>query len=370
MSTIIGDPLGGETGRIGHTTRPRRPRNTERRRMRTILLVLTGMSALAASGPAAADVAEFYRGKTITVVNGGGSGGGSTVYTQVIAPLLQKHMPGNPGFVIQYMPGAGGARAANYLYSAAAKDGTVLGRPLQEIAFFALLGAPGLQYDAAHFQYIGGAYTSRSTISVMKQHTPVRTIEDARRTEVIVAAGGKASQPYMYPTLANALVGTKFKLVMGYPGTGAMNLAMERGEVHGRAGSWNSFRGAKPHWVEQDMLANLAVIGLDREPDLPDVPLLTDFIAEPADRVLMEVVASTALFAHAWLAPPGVPADRVAALREAFARTLNDPELIAQMKKRQAELDFISWRQLHDAVEKQRKIDRRSIDRLRAILDL
>jgi tripartite-type tricarboxylate transporter receptor subunit TctC len=341
--------------------------------MRTILpaLAIAGLLAAVAASPASADdVADFYRGKTVTVINGGGSGGGSTVYAQVIAPLLQKYMPGNPTFVIQYMPGAGGARAANYLYSAAAKDGTVLGRPLQEVAFFALLGAPGLQYDAAKFQYIGGAYTARSTISVMKQFTPVRTLDDARRTEVIVAAGGKASQPYMYPTLANALAGTKFKLVMGYPGTPAMNIAMERGEVHGRAGSWNSFRGAKPHWIEQDLLAHLAVIGLDREPEIPNVPLLTDFISDPADRLLMEVVASTALFAHIWLAPPGVPADRVGALREAFAKTLSDPELIAQMKKRGADLDLISWRQLHDSVDKQQTVDKKSIDRLRAILDL
>jgi tripartite-type tricarboxylate transporter receptor subunit TctC len=340
--------------------------------MKAILpaLVLAGLLASTATSSAQSDVAEFYRGKTVTVVNGGGSGGGSAVYAQVIAPILQKYMPGNPAFVIQYMPGAGGARAANYVYSAAAKDGTVLGRPLQEVALFSLLRASGLQYDAARFQYIGGAYTSRSTISVMKQFTPVRTIEDAKRTEVIVAAGGKASQPYMYPTLANALVGTKFKLVMGYPGTGAMNIAMERGEVHGRAGSWNSFRGAKPYWVEKDLLANLAVIGLDREPELPNVPLLTDFIANPADRLLMELVASSALFAHVWLAPPGVPADRVAALREAFAKTMNDPELIAQMKQRHADFDYISWQQLRDAVEKQAKVDHKSIERLRAILDL
>jgi tripartite-type tricarboxylate transporter receptor subunit TctC len=341
--------------------------------MRTILptLILAAWLAPVVDGTASADpVADFYRGKTVTVVNGGGSGGGSTVYAQVIAPLLQKYMPGNPTFVMQYMPGAGGARAANYLYTAAPKDGTVLGRPLQEVAFFALLGAPGLQYDAAKFQYIGGAHTSRSTISVLKQNTPVRTIDDARRSEVIVAAGGKASQPYMHPTLANALAGTKFKLVMGYPGTPAMNIAMERGEVHGRAGSWNSFKGAKPHWVEQDLLANLAVIGLDREPDIPQVPLLTDFIRDPADKLLMEVVASTALFAHVWLTPPGVPAERVAALREAFEKTLNDPELIASMKKRDAELDYISGRQLHDAVDKQMKVDKRSIERLRAILDL
>jgi tripartite-type tricarboxylate transporter receptor subunit TctC len=341
--------------------------------MRTFLpaLVLASLLAPAITGQACADdVADFYRGKTITVINGGGSGGGSVVYTQTLIPLLQKYMPGNPNFVIQYMPGAGGARTANYVYAAAPKDGTVLGRPLQEVAFFALLGAPGLMYDAAKFQYIGGAYTARSTISVMKEFTPVRTIDDAKRTEVIIAAGGKASQTYLYPALANALVGTKFKLVMGYPGTGAMNIAMERGEVHGRAGSWNSFRGSKPYWVEKDMIANLAVIGLDREPEIPDVPLLSEFITDPADRLLMEVVASTALFAHVWLAPPGVPADRVGALREAFAKTLNDPELIALMKKRQAELDFISWRQLHDAVDKQMKVDRKSIERLRAILDL
>lgn len=320
--------------------------------------------------PAKAEVAEFYRGKTVTVVNGGGVGGGSSVYSQVIAPIMQKYMPGNPTFVFQHMPGAGGARAANFMYSAAAQDGTALLRPLQEMPLWALLGAPGLKYDAVRFQYLGGAYIARSTISVLKSKTKVRTIEDARHTEVVVAAGGKASQPYMYPTLANALAGTKFKLVTGYPGTGAMNIAMERGEVHGRAGSWNSFKGAMPHWVEKDLLSNLAVIGPDREPDLPDVPLLAEFIADPTDRNIIEIVASTALFGHAWVAPPGVPAERVAALRKAFAETLMDPELITQFQKRHAELSIVSWQQQQDAVEKLFKMDKTVIERLRAILEL
>jgi hypothetical protein len=174
----------------------------------------------------------------------------------------------------------------------------------------------------------------------------------------------------MYPTLANALLSTKFKLVMGYPGTGAMNLAMERGEVHGRAGSWNSFKGAKPDWITRDLLANLAVIGPDREPDLPNVPLLAEFITNSSDRAIIEIVSSTALFAHAWVAPPGVPAARMAALREAFAKTLNDPELVAQLKKRKAELSVVSWRQLQTAVEKLFQVDKKSVARLRAILDL
>lgn len=323
------------------------------------------------SSPARADdVADFYAGKTVTVVNGGGIGGGSTVYTQIIAPLMQKYLPGHPTFVIQYMPGAGGVRAANYVYSAAAHDGTVLGRPLQEVALWSLLRTAGLQYDATRFQYIGGTFTARSTISVMKSTTKVRSIEDAKHTEVVLATGGKAAQPYMYPALSNALVGTKFKLVTGYPGTGAMNLAMERGEVQGRAGSWNSFKGAKPDWIARDLLAHLAVIGPDREPDLPDVPLLTEFISDPADRLIMEIVASTALFGHVWLAPPGVPADRVAALREAFEKTLHDPELVAQMKKRSADLDFVSWQQLDAAVQKLLKVDKKSVERLRAILEL
>jgi tripartite-type tricarboxylate transporter receptor subunit TctC len=318
---------------------------------------------------AQSDVAEFYRGKTVNVVNGGGAGGGSDVYAHIIAPLMRKYMPGNPTFVFQHMPGAGGARAANFAYSAAPQDGTSLLRPLQEMPLWALLGTPGLKYDAGRFQYIGGAYVARSTISVLKSKTSVRTIADARQTEVVVAAGGKASQPYMYPTLANALAGTKFKLVTGYPGTGAMNIAMERGEVQGRAGSWNSFKGAMPHWIEKDLLANLAVIGPDREPDLPDVPLLTEFIADPADRALMDIIDATAFFGHAWVAPPGVPADRVAALRDAFARTLKDPEVIAQIEKRKAELSIVSWQQQQQAVEKLFKVDRKAVERLRAILD-
>jgi len=342
--------------------------------MRTMVLgaLAAALIASATCVPvlAQADVADFYRGKTITVVNGGGVGGGSSVYAQVIAPVMQKYMPGNPSFVFQHMPGAGGARAANFMYSAAAQDGTALLRPLQEMPLWALLGAPGLKYDAVRFQYLGGAYVARSTISVLKSKTRVRTLEDARHTEVIVAAGGKASQPYMYPTLANALAGTKFKLVTGYPGTGAMNIAMERGEVHGRAGSWNSFKGAMPHWVEKDLLSNLAVIGPDREPDLPDVPLLTEFITDPTDRKLMEVVASTALFGHAWIAPPNVPTERVAALRDALDKTLKDPELISQFKMRNAELSVVSWQQQQEAVEKLFKVDQTAIERLRSVLDL
>jgi tripartite-type tricarboxylate transporter receptor subunit TctC len=340
--------------------------------MRKIVVVFAlALAGASLTPPAQADdVAAFYAGKTITLIDGGGIGGGATVYGQAIAPLMRKYMPGNPTFVIQNMPGAGGARAANFLYSAAARDGTALGRPLQEMPLFALLGASGLNYDPVRFQYIGGAYVSRSTISVLKSKTKVRTIEDARHTEVILATGGKAAQPYMYPALSNALAGTKFKLVMGYPGTGAMNLAMDRGEVHGRAGSWNSFKGARPDWVAGDMLANLAVIGPDREPDLPDVPLLTEFISNPNDRTIMEIVASTALFGHVWLAPPGAPADRVAALREAFAKSLNDPELIDQMNKRKAELNFVPWQQLEAAVQKLLKVDKKSVERLRAILDL
>jgi tripartite-type tricarboxylate transporter receptor subunit TctC len=341
--------------------------------MRTLLLsTFAALITLHVPSPAAAqtDVAAFFAGKAITLIDGGGIAGGSVLYSQSIAPLMRKYMPGNPTFVVQHMPGAGGARAANFVYSAAARDGTALGRPLQEMPLFALLGAAGLNYDPVRFQYIGGAYIARSTISVLKKNTFVRTIDDARRTEVILATGGKAAQPYMYPALSNALVGTKFKLVMGYPGTGAMNIAMDRGEVHGRAGSWNSFKGARPDWIEGDLLANLAVIGPDREPDIPDVPLLSEYVKDPADRLIMDIFGSTALFGHVWLAPPGVPADRVAALREAFNKTLHDPELIAFMKKRHAELNFVSWQQLDDAVQKLLKVDQKSVERLRAILDL
>ena len=320
--------------------------------------------------PAAADVAAFYRGKTITVINAGGPGGASAAYGQLVAPFVEKNLPGNPAIVIQYMPGAGGAKAANYLYNAAARDGSAIGQPLQEMPLWGRVQSGGVRYDPARFQYLGGADVTRSTISVMKAHTKVRSIEDARRTETIMAAGGKASQPYMYPAIANAILGTKFKIVTGYPGTGQMNLAIERGEAHGRAGSWGSFKGAKPQWIKDDLLAHLAVIGPDPEPDLPGVPLLSDLAAAPGDRAVLDLVSTTAVVGRAWVAPPKVPSDRVAALRQAFAKALRDPALAAEAKRRNLDLNPVAWQAQQDAVKKILAADQRVVDRLRDILGL
>jgi tripartite-type tricarboxylate transporter receptor subunit TctC len=319
---------------------------------------------------ATAEVAGFYEGRPITVVNAGGAGGASAAYGQLVTPFVQKYMPGQPSIIVQYMPGAGGAKAANYLFSAAAQDGSMIGQPLQEMPLWARLGTASARYDPEKFHYLGGADVTRSTISVMKKHTEVRTIEDAKQTEVVMAAGGKASQPYMYPAIANAILGTKFKIVLGYPGTGQMNLAIERGEAHGRGGSWGSFKGAKPEWIRDDALAHLAVIGPDPEPDLPGVPLLSDLASTPEDRAMLELVSVTALVGRAWVAPPGVPAERVAALRDAFAKALRDPELVAEAKRRNLDLNPVGWEKQQDAVQKILSADQSAVDRLRDILGL
>jgi tripartite-type tricarboxylate transporter receptor subunit TctC len=337
---------------------------------RIVFGLICAAALVAGPLPVTADpVAEFYRGKTITIVTGGGAGGPHAVYAELLKPFLEKHIPGNPTIIPQYMPGAGGLRANNYLYKVAARDGTVLGSPLQELVLAARLGVQGVQYDPAQFSFLGGAEVTRSTITVLKS-AGVTTLEEARKTELIMAAGGRASQPFMYPAVANAILGTRFRIITGYPGITEMDLAVERGEAHGRAGSWGSIKGARRHWIEKDMVTHLAVIGPDREPDLPDVPLLTEFAESEADREVLELISITAVHGRAYIAPPDVPADRLAVLREAFAKALQDPELGREAQRRGLHLEPVSWQAQQQAVNRIMQANETTVQRLRKILGM
>ena len=320
-------------------------------KFRTLPLV-AGVLALAGlasqSSPAGADdVADFYKGKTVTVVIAAGPGGSHTQYTQFLAPYLEKYMPGNPNFIIQNMGGAGGTKAANYLYNTAPQDGTAIGILLSDTPLASRLRATGVKYDPSKFQFLGGADQPRSVFLVYKSEG-VNSLADAKEKEVILGSTGKGSQTYVVPTLVNAMLGTKFKVITGYRGMGGIYIAMDRQEVKGFQSSYDGAKSLKSEWFEKDLVTVLAVNALTPLPDAPNAPLLKDLVENPRDKEIATLIGGNTVLGRGWLAPPGVPADRVAALRSAFEKAFADPEAVAAAKERKLAWDPVGWKEMQE----------------------
>lgn len=312
-------------------------------KIRPLFAAIAAIGAISSvAAPAAADaVADFYKGKTITVVSSGGAAGAHGAYAQLISTYIQKYIPGRPNVIVQYMPGAGGNKAMNYLFNATTTDGIHIGVPLQDLIFNARIGVKAVKYDAAKAHYLGGVDSTRTTVTVTKA-SGILTLDDAKRREVIMATGGKSGQTYVVPVVLNAVLGTKFRLISGYRALGPMHIAMERGEVHGRAASWQSIAGPKRDWVERGLVVNLLTVAMEREPALPDVPALSELVTDDKDRPLIRLMAGSAALGRAWVAFD-IPKDRLAALREAYAGTMDDPAFRANAKKRNLPVRPVKW---------------------------
>jgi tripartite-type tricarboxylate transporter receptor subunit TctC len=301
---------------------------------RTLLL---SMAALAfgptAAIPALADpVADFYKGKQINLVIGTSAGNDYDYRARLLARYMGKHIPGNPQIVPRNMPGGGGVQAANWIANIAPRDGTTLHMIMANMMASQAMGMPGVEFDTRKFTWIGN--TSSTPNVVNSWYTSgVETIEDVRKRELIVGAPmGTAGA--LYPLLMNALAGTKFKLVTGYPGGNEANLAMERGETEGRgSNSWAAWKSTKPEWVRDKKIHVLVQIGLKRDPDLPNVPLMLELARNDDDRKLLTFISSETEIARALVAPPEVPSERIEALRRAFDATVRDPEFLAEAEK-------------------------------------
>jgi tripartite-type tricarboxylate transporter receptor subunit TctC len=296
--------------------------------------LLAGLSTTVVSVTAYGQSAEeFYRNRNVALIVGTETGGGYGAYAQLLARHMPHHIPGDPTFVVQSMPGASGRRAANYVYSAAPRDGSVIAMLEQNIPFTQVLGKENVRYDAAKFRYLGNL-SSNVSVVVTWSATGVRTIEDARKKEVAIGATGGSGTTRTYAALMNGMLGTKFRVVTGYPGGNDINLAMERGEVGGRASySWPALKSGKPEWLAQGKVNILAQIGLEKAPDLPDVPLLIDLAKTPEEHSVLWFFSSGVDLARLVVSPPEVPPERVAALRNAFYQTMGDPEFLAEAKR-------------------------------------
>lgn len=328
-------------------------------------IAMTGFAASAAADA----VADFYKGKTITVVVAAGPGGGHTQYTQYLAPYLEKYMPGNPTFIVQNMGGAGGTKAANFLYSKGRKDGTMIGILLSDTPLASRLRTTGVKYVASEFQFLGGADQPRSAFVVFKS-TGVKSLDEAKQKEVVMGSTGKGSQTYVLPTLANYMLGTKFKVITGYRGMGGIYIAMDKGEAKGFQSSWSALKVLRPHWVEKDMVNILAVNALTPLKDRPEVPLLKDIVTDPGHKQIAELLGGNMILGRGWLAPPGVPADRVAALRAAFKKSFEDPAAVAGAQKRKMTWESARWQDMQLAAERITKTDQALIDKMQNALGL
>jgi tripartite-type tricarboxylate transporter receptor subunit TctC len=319
----------------------------------TIAAVIAAAFTLGLVNSAAAQsVADFYKGKNVSVIIGYGVGGGYDQYARVLARFMGSQIPGTPTLVVQNMPGAGSRKAANWLYNVAPKDGSVLATLGQNTPTDQALGQPGIQFDANKFNWIGNMVVVNNSLAVWHT-TGVKTLEDATKKELAIGASGASSPSVLYPQVANNLLGTQFKIISGYPGGGDINLAMERGEVDGRgSNSWASWKSTKADWLKDKKVNILFQVGLKRESDLPDVPLLSELGRTPEERQVLEVISADVAVGRPILTTPDVPKDRVAALRKAFDDTIKDKAFLAEAEKQKMDINPLSGEELQQVVAK------------------
>jgi tripartite-type tricarboxylate transporter receptor subunit TctC len=319
-------------------------------------LLLGFIAALLATPSSAQDpVAAFYKGKQVNLVVGSSAGGGYDTYARLLGRHLGAHIPGEPVIVTSNMPGAGSNIAAAYIYNVAPKDGSAIGA-VQTAAVLDPLFADKtrLQHDSSKFIYLGSG-TVDYYVCVVRADAPVKDFKDALTHEVIMGASAPGTSTRDFPALLNNTVGTKFRIVSGYPGTREITLAIEKGEVQGVCGfSWSSLSAQHPDWLASGFIRILVQENPKGHPEINrmGVPHATDFAKSPQDRAIMELVYASEVFGRPYVLPPGVPAERVAALRKAFLDTMKDPELKAEGEKLGLDLDPISGEELQEIAAK------------------
>ena len=309
-------------------------------------------------------VADFYKGKNIDLYIGFTQGGGYDLYARLTAKHMEKHIPGNPNIVPRQMTGAGGQKAAAYAYEVAPKDGTVLAATAQEIALEQALGTLAIKFDATKVHWIGNPSVDNNVVTMW--HTSgVKSVEDAKKKQYVMAATAPNGGSAQYPQVLNTLIGTKFKIISGYPGGRDMDLAMERGEVHGRGSqAYASYKSTQPDWLRDGKVIFIAQVGLTKERELPNVPLLMDLASNPDDRAALKLLSGPSTVGRPLYTTPGVPAERVAALRRAFDATVKDPAYLADLKKARLTLNPMGGEALQKVVEEMVNTPKPIVERL------
>jgi tripartite-type tricarboxylate transporter receptor subunit TctC len=299
------------------------------------LILIAGVAMLTAF-PVYAD--DFYAGKTVTIVTSTGPGGSYDLVARMVATHMPRHLTGNPTMIVQNMPGAGHVLATNYMYAIAPKDGTAIATVDNIIPLHQMLEGKGVHYDAGKFNWIGSTGPENSVAFVWAA-TGIKTVDDAKKREVILGATGAGSSTIIYATIMNNLLGTRFKIVTGYKSSNEVFLAVEKGELESSTGSYSSLVTKYQGWLAGKKINIIAQMGYEREKDLLDVPLLTELAKTDEARQIMKLNSSPLALGQPYLAPPGLPAERVAQLRAAFAATLTDKAFLADADKAHFEIE-------------------------------
>jgi tripartite-type tricarboxylate transporter receptor subunit TctC len=303
------------------------------------------------SPASAQSVEEFYKGRSINYIIGGGAGGGYDVYFRSLARHMGKHIPGHPTFIPKNLPAAGGVVSASTIYTTADRDGGTIGAFPNNVTMDPLFGHPGARYDPLKLNWIGSIGKLQNVCATWHK-SPITTIKQATEREVIVSAAGATTNTALMPRVLNALLGTKFRVVAGYdPGAG-LTMSIERGEAEGICGlSWSTMKASRPHWIKDNLLNVIVQMGLEKLPDLPKVPSALEIVTDPHKKRVLTLILMRQEPGRPVAAPPGVPADRLAALRRAFDATMKDPEFIKEAEKLNMEIEPLTAAEIQKLLE-------------------
>lgn len=329
-------------------------------------LLIAGAFAACLTGVAGAQ--DFYKDKTITIIVSTGAGGSYYNIAQAFARHMPQYIPGRPAMIVKAMPGAGNVRATNFLYNQAPKDGTTIGTINNSIPLHQALGGKGVRYDATKFHWFGSTGTYNS-VAYIWHDKGIKTFADLKIKETVLGGTGAGSSIVIYPRIMNQFLGTKFRIVLGYKSTGQIDIAMQAGEVAARTGSYTGLVSDHPDWLEQKKVVIVAQIGLKRDPRLKDVPLITELADNPEHRKILQLISSPIDVGRPYLAPPGVPGDRLAILQKAWDAAIQDKQFLAEMKKFRTEIDPMSGEEVAKVVRDTILAPRNIIEKAKAAMD-
>ena len=309
----------------------------------------------------------YYKDKQIRMVIAGGVGGGYDLYARLLSQYMNRYIPGRPTFVNQNMPGGAGLTATNWGAKIAPKDGTVIVATYHVLLLEPLFGNPAAEYSPPELQWIG-SMAKQQNVCITWHASPIKTIEDAKHNEVMVSATGTSGHTHIIPTMLNAILGTRFKVIAGYQ-TSESRLAVERGEVEGMCGmSWSTLKAASPDWVAGRRMNMLMQTGNAPHVDLPNVPLLLDFVKDPNDRKVLSLIAAPDDMGRPFFMPPGTDPRFVAIMREVFEKTMADPEFQAEAVRRLLEIDPLTGAQLQTMIGEAYRTPQTLIDRAKEFM--
>ncbi len=317
--------------------------------LRRASLAAVGCAAILVTEAPAQTPEEFYRGRTIDLVIGYPPGGSNDVWGRLLARHLGRHVPGKPNVVPKNVPGAGSFLAVNQIFNVLPKDGSIVGIGAPTMALDEKLGSQGVRFKTAELNWVGRVDSLVNMVFTWKT-SPVKTFADARQREVTLSGTGAGSTVAIYPTVTNNVLATRFKLIMGYRGSNEAMLAVERGEVEGHSTSWVALKVAHPDWIRDKSVAILVQYALRRHAELPDVPTAVELARNDDERAILRAVMNASEVGTAFFTTPGIPADRLAALRRAFEATTGDPEFRAEVERTGLAVNPISGADLQKLV--------------------